>query len=48
MKCSEMSRKCDMCIAERRRAFGVLVWEREHLENIGVDGRIILRWMLKA
>jgi len=22
--------------------------EREHLENIGVDGRIILRWMLKA
>jgi hypothetical protein len=36
---------------ERRRAYRVFWWgnlrERGHLEDPGVDGRIILRWILR-
>jgi hypothetical protein len=33
-------------MGERRGVYGVLVGmrEKDHLENPGVDGRIILRW----
>ena len=35
-------------VGERRGAYRVFVGklrERDHLEDLGVDGRIILRWM---
>jgi hypothetical protein len=49
------SRKDDMGAAcgaywERRDAYTVLVGnmkKREHLENVDVDGTMILQWMLK-
>jgi hypothetical protein len=37
-------------IGERRGTYGVLVGKLEgksHLEDIGVDGRILLTWILK-
>jgi hypothetical protein len=38
------------CMGKRRGAYRVLVGNRrkeDHLEDPGVDGRIILRWILK-
>ena len=36
---------------DRRSAYWVLVqrpvWERHHLEDLGIDERIILKWILK-
>jgi len=37
-------------VGERRGVYGVLVGnpeEKDHLENLGVDGRIILRWIFR-
>ena len=37
-------------VRERRRAYGALVVKpegRDHLEDTGVDGRIILRWICR-
>jgi hypothetical protein len=35
------------CMGDRRGIYTVLVGkqERDHLENLGVDGRIILKWV---
>jgi hypothetical protein len=38
------------CIRDRRAAYRILVGdlrERAHLENLDVDGRIILKWFFK-
>jgi hypothetical protein len=32
---------------ERSNTYRVLVGERDHLEELGVDGKIILRWIFK-
>ena len=37
-------------MGERRSVCGVLVWkpgERAHLEDPGIDGKIILRWIIR-
>jgi hypothetical protein len=34
-------------MGERRFAYRVNLREREHLENPGVDGRIILKWIFR-
>jgi len=37
------------CIGETRSAYRILVGkpeERDHLEDLGVDGRITLEWIL--
>jgi hypothetical protein len=38
-------------MGERRRVYRVLVWipeeKRDNLEDQGVDGRIILRWIFR-
>lgn len=39
-----------MCVWEKTNAYGILVGKlksRDLLENIGVDGSIILKWVLK-
>ena len=35
------------CMGERRRVHRVLVRERDHMGDLGVDGRIILRWIFR-
>jgi len=34
-------------MGERRDAYSVLVGGKMHFEDLGVDGRIILKWFLK-
>ena len=34
-------------MGESRGVYSVLVRERDHLEDPGVDGRIILRWIFR-
>jgi hypothetical protein len=45
---NEMDRACSIYGAEEYRGFwwGNL-WERDHLEDPGIDGRITLRWIFR-
>jgi hypothetical protein len=41
---------CVPCMKEIRNAYNILVMNlqgRDHLRNIGVNGRIMLKWIIK-